>query len=668
MGTVCSSGFKDDDHDHGDKKLSHDHDKKLRSTVDDDKSRGFSGKLKSMTRRKTSDPYYSDHYGRKSSKPNENHVNFSGELRPVPPLRSDSTKMSTSMIMYKAGEVSSADSSRLFLSRQMGTVCSSGFKDDDHDHGDKKLSHDHDKKLRSTVDDDKSRGFSGKLKSMTRRKTSDPYYSDHYGRKSSKPNENHVNFSGELRPVPPLRSDSTKFMQRNSFLGRAGVMGLEKAVGVIDTLGSSMSGMNPVNGFHSGVLSSSRGRKVTILAFEVANTIAKGAALLQSLSEESLKLMKKDMLRSKGVKKLVSTDTIELQILAASDKREELDLFSGEVIRFGNMCKDLQWHNLDRYFNKLDTENSEHIVLKDEAETAMHELVTLARFTSELYHEWQALDRFEQDYRRKLAEVESLNLSRRVFGNNGNNSLYLWSSDDDATSVKSWIKDSEPTIGLKANEGKQGRERLGEAGLSLHYANLIQQIDSIASRPSSLPSNVRDTLYNALPVYVKAALRPRLQSLDPEEELSVSEIKAEMEKSLKWLVPFATNTTKLIKSSKKRVHGVKLPETNHGSQPNNITISNTQLSLSPDFTYKKQLSLEDRMLLDSVKSTRFGPNLSKSQEFVGLKKKNKNKKGIKIWALSRSTGNSPKVNISGKNSSSDLDVLDGLNFAFRQAV
>lgn len=112
-----------------------------------------------------------------------------------------------------------------------------------------------------------------------------------------------------------------QFMQRNSFLGRAGVMGLEKAVGVIDTLGSSMSGMNPVNGFHSGVLSSSRGRKVTILAFEVANTIAKGAALLQSLSEESLKLMKKDMLRSKGVKKLVSTDTIELQILAASDKR-----------------------------------------------------------------------------------------------------------------------------------------------------------------------------------------------------------------------------------------------------------------------------------------------------------------------------------------------------------
>ncbi|CAH8358845.1 unnamed protein product [Eruca vesicaria subsp. sativa] len=625
--------------------------------------------------------------------------------------------------------------------RQMGSVCSSGFKDDDHDH---------DKKLRSTVDhdvvvDDKSRGFSGKLKSMRRKPTSDPYYSDHYGssrRKSSKTDENHVNFSGELGPVPPLRSDSTKFMQRNSFLGRAGVMGLEKAVGVIDTLGSSMSGMNPVTGFHSGVLFS-RGRKVNILAFEVANTIAKGAVLLQSLSEESLKLMKKDMLRSKGVKKLVSTDTKELQILAASDKREELDLFSGEVIRFGNMCKDLQWHNLNRYFEKLDTENSEHVVLKDEAETAMQELVTLARFTSELYHEWQALDRFEQDYRRKLAEVESLNLSKRgesivILQNelkqqrklvSSLKKKSLWSRNlgeiiEKLVDVVCYIRQSIVEVfgnnGVKANEGKQGRERLGEAGLSLHYANLIQQIDSIASRPSSLPSNVRDTLYNALPATVKTSLRPRLQTLDREEELSVSEIKAEMEKSLQWLVPFATNTTKahqgfgwvgewanskiefgkgrgenngnptrlqtlyhadkpkvdsyvlelvvwlhrLIKSSKKRVHGVKLPETKYGSEPNNITISNTQLSLSPDFTYKKQLSLEDRMLLDSVQSMRFGPHLSKSQEFVGLKKKNK--KGIKIWALSRSTGNSPKVNLSSDNySSSDLDVLDGLDFASR---
>lgn len=571
----------------------------------------------------------------------------------------------------------------------MGGVCSCVFKDDD-----KK------KKLRSN-DDDKSRGFSGKLKSMRRSKTSDSYYSDNYGgsrRKSSKPDEVVFNFSGELGPMPPLRNDSTKFMQRNSFMGRAGVMGLEKAVEVLDTLGSSMTRMNPSNAYLSGV-TSSRGGKVTILAFEVANTIAKGAALLQSLSEENLKFMKKDMLHSEEVKKLVSTDTTELQILAASDKREELDLFSGEVIRFGNMCKDLQWHNLDRYFMKLDTENSQHKLLKDDAEARMQELVTLARITSELYHELQALDRFEQDYRRKLAEVESLNLPRRGEGIvilqnelkqqkklvKSLQKKSLWSQNlaeiiEKLVDVVSYIRQTIVEVfgnnGLRDNEGEQGRERLGEAGLSLHYANLIQQIDNIASRPSSLPSNVRDTLYNALPATVKTALRPRLQTLDQEEELSVPEIKAEMEKSLQWLVPFAENTTKahqgfgwvgewansriefgkgkgkgenngnptrlqtlhhadkpivdsyvlelvvwlhrLMKSSKKRAHGVKLQETNHVSPPNNRTISNTQLSLSPDFTYKNQLSLEDRLLLDRVQSIRFGPNLSKSQELVGL--------------------------------------------------
>lgn len=90
----------------------------------------------------------------------------------------------------------------------MGGACSCVYKD-----GDKK-------KLRSN--DDKTRGFSGKLKSMRRRRTSDSYYSDHYGssrRKSSKPDEVVFNFSGELGPMPPLRNDSTKVFVFKGFLG-----------------------------------------------------------------------------------------------------------------------------------------------------------------------------------------------------------------------------------------------------------------------------------------------------------------------------------------------------------------------------------------------------------------------------------------------------------------
>lgn len=55
---------------------------------------------------------------------------------------------------------------------------------------------------------------------------------------------------------------------------------------------------------------------------------------------------------------------------------------------------------------------------------------------------------------------------------------------------------------------------------------------------------MRDGLYQGLPPNVKSALRFKLQSFQPKEELTIPQIKAEMEKTLEWLVPLATNTTK----------------------------------------------------------------------------------------------------------------------------
>ena len=52
----------------------------------------------------------------------------------------------------------------------------------------------------------------------------------------------------------------------SSILGRASTVGLEKAVEVLDTLGSSMTSLNSSSGFVSS--NAAKGNKISMLAFE----------------------------------------------------------------------------------------------------------------------------------------------------------------------------------------------------------------------------------------------------------------------------------------------------------------------------------------------------------------------------------------------------------------
>ncbi|TYH72743.1 hypothetical protein ES332_D05G276200v1 [Gossypium tomentosum] len=373
--------------------------------------------------------------------------------------------------------------------------------------------------------------------------------------------------SDKSRSTKSKQVTAAKVSEVGSLLGRAGTAGLGKAVEVLDTLGSSMTNLNLSSGFTSGVMT--KGNKIAILAFEVANTIVKGANLMQSLSNENIRHLKEVVLPSEGVQNLISRDMDELLRIAAADKREELKVFSGEVVRFGNRCKDPQWHNLDRYFEKLGSELTPEKQLKDEAEAIMQQLMSNVQYTAELYHELHALDRFEQDYRRKLQEEDNSTAVQR------GDSLAilkaeLKSQKKHVRSLKKkslWSRILEEVmeklvdvvhfLHLEIHEafGSAGgdkpvkasvssHKKLGSAGLALHYANIITQIDTLVSRSSSVPPNTRDSLYQGLPPTVKSALWSRLQSFQIKEELTVPQIKAEMEKTLQWLVPIATNTTK----------------------------------------------------------------------------------------------------------------------------
>ena len=105
----------------------------------------------------------------------------------------------------------------------------------------------------------------------------------------------------------------------STFLGKAGSVGLGKAVDVLDTLGSSMTNLNVSGGFASGM--AMKGNRISILAFEIANTIVKGANLMNSLSKESIRHLKDVVLPSEGVQRLISKDMDELLRIAAADKR-----------------------------------------------------------------------------------------------------------------------------------------------------------------------------------------------------------------------------------------------------------------------------------------------------------------------------------------------------------
>jgi len=252
-------------------------------------------------------------------------------------------------------------------------------------------------------------------------------------------------------------------------------------------------------------------------------------------------------------------------------------------------------------------------------------------------------------------------------------------------------------------------ERLGVAGLALHYANIITHIDNVASRPTSLPPNMRDTLYHGLPSSVKAALRSQLQTVDADEVLTIPQIKAEMEKTLQWLVPVAMDTTKAHQGfgwvgewantgsefGKKTTthHNIIRIQTLHHADKKKMDSYILELvtwlhCLISRVSYRDkgrkpvppvhspirkgwrnnckvhgaqtQLSTDDKNLLEEVmKRRRLVPGLSKSQEFAMGKKRG----GTKVWGLSRSTGSSPRREFEYRKSSL-LDILDGLDTKF----
>ncbi|XP_022633763.1 uncharacterized protein LOC106754704 isoform X1 [Vigna radiata var. radiata] len=342
-------------------------------------------------------------------------------------------------------------------------------------------------------------------------------------------------------------SSISKVSEMSLLLSRAGSIGCGK---VLDTIGSSITNFNA-----SGA--AIKGNGISILAFEVANTIVKGFNLLESLSAESVRNLKEKVLLSEGVQNLISEDMNELLRIVAADKRKELKVFSNEVIRFGNRSKDPQWHNLDRYLEKISRQLNTERLSRDEAESIMQRLMTLVHFTVKLYHELDAWDKLQQHFQRDddLAVLSAEIKSRKKKQINHLKKKSLWSRNLEEVMEK--LVDIVLFLHLEItivfgntdyHEQSIGHmnncQRLGPAGLALHYANIVLQINTLVAKSTTPAANTKDSLYQSLPPNIKLVLRSNLPSFHVAEELSVADVRSEIKKTLRWLVPMATNTSK----------------------------------------------------------------------------------------------------------------------------
>ncbi|KAG6423142.1 hypothetical protein SASPL_113529 [Salvia splendens] len=77
---------------------------------------------------------------------------------------------------------------------------------------------------------------------------------------------------------------------------------------------------------------------IGILSFEVANVMSKIMNLHKSLSESEVSRLKNEILRSEGIRTLVSSDEKQLLELALVEKLDDLNRIAGVVSRLGKKC------------------------------------------------------------------------------------------------------------------------------------------------------------------------------------------------------------------------------------------------------------------------------------------------------------------------------------------
>ncbi|KAL2920409.1 Processive diacylglycerol beta-glucosyltransferase [Bienertia sinuspersici] len=138
---------------------------------------------------------------------------------------------------------------------------------------------------------------------------------------------------------------------------------------------------------------------IGILSFEVANVMSRLVHLHKSVSDEEISKLKSEIIKSEGVKKLVSTDETYLLELAFSERIDDLNRIAEVVSRLGKKCTEPALLGFEHVYGDITTgkiEVKELGFLVKDMDSMIRKMERFVGSTANLYAELEVLNELEQ--------------------------------------------------------------------------------------------------------------------------------------------------------------------------------------------------------------------------------------------------------------------------------
>ncbi|XP_077241984.1 plant/protein (DUF668) [Tasmannia lanceolata] len=187
---------------------------------------------------------------------------------------------------------------------------------------------------------------------------------------------------------------------------------------------------------------------IGILSFEVANVMSKTVHLHKSLTDYEISRLRNEILKSEGVKNLVSDDESYLLELALAEKLDDLNRISTVVSRLGKKCSEPALLGFEHIYadilnGRIDVRELGFLV-KD-MEAMVRKMERYVNSTLNLYNELEVLNELEQAT--KKFQQNQHEESRRAF-----EQKVLWQRQDvgHLKDVSLWNQTYDKIVGLLA--------------------------------------------------------------------------------------------------------------------------------------------------------------------------------------------------------------------------